>query len=350
MVAGGLGWKRAGRAASPVARLIFGALIAAVACAAVTPPGAPRYQVVGRMAGPDGDYDYVSVDEPAGRLFVGRDDGVMAVDLATGRVHRRFLAARGVAAVLPIPGTPLMLATAGDEDRAILFDRRTGTVRQRIAAGRDPDGAAFDPVSRLAFVMNGGSNDVSFIDVSRGSVVATVPIGGKPEAAVSDGRGHLFVNVEDKGEIAVIDVARRRVVARDPIAGCRQPTGIAFDRASDLLVSVCHNNMAALVDARSGAARGRFAIGRDADGVAIDARRRLVFISCNDGTLTIVRMDLQGRIGAREVVVTRLGARTLALAPASGRLFLPAGRMRRDRTGQSVPVPGSFGVLVVAPR
>lgn len=325
-------------------------LIACLGAAAAASSSAPPYRVVDRIAGPDGDYDYVSVDEGGARVFVGRSDGVMAVDLATGRVRPRFVAADGVAAVLPIPGGPLMLATVGDDDRAILFDRRTGAVIRRIAVGRDPDGAAFDPASRLAFVMNGGSRDVSMIDVGRGTVIGSVPVGGKPEAAASDGRGHLFVNVEDKAEIAAIDIARRRVVARYPIAGCREPTGIAFNRASGLLVSVCHDNLAALVDARTGAGRGRFAIGRDADGVVIDPVRRLVFVSCNDGTLTIGRLSARGQVGPGATLRTVPGARTIALAQSSGRLYLPVGRMRRDRAGRSVPVPGSFALLVVAPR
>lgn len=221
---------------------------------------ASSYAVIGSIAGPAGSYDYASFDEATRQLFVGRSYGVMRVDPATGTA-KTLLARAGVAAVLPIAGTRLMLSTNGDNGTATLFDRDTGTVAADLPTGKEPDGAWYDPASGRAFVMNGASEDVTMIDVAARKVVATIKIPGKPEAATSDGKGHLFVNIEDRNAIAVINIARRRVTGRYPLAGCTQPTAIAFDPTTGLLMSACHNGIVRLIDAASGGNKGQVTIG-----------------------------------------------------------------------------------------
>lgn len=324
----------------------WGAVAALLAVGAASPPA---YWVVDRIAGPDGRYDYASVDSGLRRLFVGRGGGVMTVDLDTRRVTPVFAKGEGVAAVLLVPGTPLMLGTNGDAGTAMLLDRRTGRRLATIPTGKDPDGVAFDRRSGLAFVMNGDSEDVTVIDVRRRRAVATVPVDGKPEGAVADGLGSLFVNIEDTAVIARIDIASRKVVSRYRLQGCEEPTGIAHDPIAKVLISVCHNGVAKLVDARTGADRGGFVIGRMADGAIFNPARRLVFVPCNDGTLTVVALDRRGAPTPVATVATQEGARTAALDVASGRLYLPATDYVRDREGEPQRVPGTFKVLVVAP-
>ena len=257
-------------------------------------PSEPRHAVVERIAAPDGGYDYLSIDSARQRLFVGRESGVMAVDLATKKVTAKLLEADDVAAVLIIPGTDLMLATASDADKAILFNRMTGAVQARIATGKAPDAAFHEPKSGLAFVMNADSNDATVIDLKAAKAVATIPMGGKPEAATGDGRGFVYINIEDTAEIAVVEVASRKVVRRLKLAGCVEPTGIAYDAVTDTLISACHNNVAKLTHARTGADRGSVKVGKDADGAIFDAQSRFAYIPCNDGTLTLFQLDAHG--------------------------------------------------------
>lgn len=322
-------------------------LRAVAALLAIGAAPAPRYAVVDRIAGPDGRYDYATVDSAARRLFVGRGGGVMAIDLDTRNVTPVLTPGEGVAAVLMLPGT-LMLSTNGDANTAMILDRRTGRHTATIPTGKDPDGAAYDARSGLAFVMNGDSEDVTVIDPSRARAVATVPVGGRPEGAVADGSGSLFVNVEDTAEIARIDIARRNVVARYRLAGCEEPTGIAHDPVTGLLIAACHNGVAKLIDARTGADRGGFGIGKMADGAIFDPARRLVSIPCNDGTLTIAALDRRGMARRIATVRTQVGARTAALDAATGRLYLPATDYRPDAQGEPQRVAGTFKVLVVA--
>lgn len=330
----------------PVLRIVaVSALLAGVAVHADEP-----YVVVDSIPGPDGGYDYASFDGASDRLFVAREYGVMAVDVEQRAVTPKLVSGNDLSAVLIVPGTPLMLSTNWGGDTATLFERATGKIAAEIKTGDGPDAAAFDPLTRRAFVMNSNSGDVTVIDIATRSVVGTVPLGGKPEAGVADGQGRVYVNVEDSATIAVIDVASLRVVARHALPGCEEPTGLAYDPASRLLIAACHNRTVKLVDAASGADRGSVVVCSDADGALLDERRHLVYVPCDDGTLTILSLDAAGTAKTIQAVQTRPGARTAAFDPDSGRVYLPVATFETDASGERKLVPGTFAVLVVAPR
>jgi YVTN family beta-propeller protein len=253
-----------------------------------------------------------------------------------------------VAAVLPINGSRLMLSTNGSLNTATLFNRDTGAVTADIATGTDPDGAYYDPASRLAFVMNGESNDVTLIDIAGVKAVATVAVGGKPEGATSDGKGRLFVNIEDLNSIAVIDIATRKVTATYTLKGCVEPTGIAYDPQSGVLISACHNGVAKLVDAATGRDRGTIAIGQGADGSLFDAASRTGFVPCLDGTLTIYRLDAKGKARVTQVLKTREGARTIAYDSGRDQVYLPFATVERDAAGEYLRAKTGFGVLSIS--
>lgn len=314
------------------------------------PVASGEYHVVQKIAGPDGGYDYLSVDSAAKRLFVAREYGVMAVALDSGAVTSPLIEANDVSAVLVLPGTESMLSTVYGEDKAVIFDRATGARQGEIATGKSPDAAAFDRSSGFVFVMNAKSNDVTVIDPAARKAVATIGMGGKPEAAVSDGEGRMFVNIEDSAEIAVIDVAARAVAARYKLPGCEEPTGIALDPESGTLISACHNRTVKLIDVKTGADRGSVKAGENSDGAIFDAQRRRAYIPSKDGTLTIFGLDAAGKPHDVRTVKTAPGARTAALDPATGRIYLAAARTELAADGEESQLPGSFRILVVAPK
>jgi DNA-binding beta-propeller fold protein YncE len=242
-----------------------------------------------------------------------------------------------------------MLSTNGDNNTATLFDRNSGSVRATIPTGKEPDAAQYDESTGMLFVMNGDSEDITFIDLRKAAAVASVPVGGKPEAAATDGKGRLYVNIEDKAEIAVIDIASRRLVAHYKLPRCEEPTGLAYDAASHSLISACHNHVAKVIDAGTGADRGTVAIGQGADGSIFDAQRRLAYISCMDGTLWIFPLSRDGKVGEVTKVSTAYGARTEALDVKTGRLYLPRAEYKTGADGERKRVPGTFEVLVVSP-
>jgi DNA-binding beta-propeller fold protein YncE len=201
------------------------------------------------------------------------------------------------------------------------------------------------------WVMNARDGTATVIDPIAAKVVATVAIGGGLELPALDGRGHLFVNVEDKNEIAEVDLASRKVVKHIALTGCEGPTGLTY-LSSGILVSACANGVAKLVRAATGAIVGEIAIGPRPDGAFADpARHRAYIPSGGDGTLTV--LDTKGalpRLLAR--VPTQAGARTGAVDPATGRVYLPTARFEPAAAPGQRPhaVPGSFEILVVGER
>lgn len=321
-------------------------LAAALFATSAAPQPALRYAVLGATPGPVGSFDYVSVDAPSGRVYVGRSFGVEV--LSKGR-FTTLLERKGVAAVLPI-GDRLMLSTNGGENSATLFDRFTGKVTADIPTGTEPDGAAFDGKSGLAFVMNGGSEDVTLIDVARAKAVGRIAVGGAPEGGVADGAGRFFLNIEDRNEIAVISIAKRMLVRRYALAGCIEPTGIAYDAKAGLLISACHNGVAKLVDAATGRDRGTIRIGKGADGSLFDARRRIGFVPCIDGSLTVYRLDATGKVTGVQHLKTRDGARTAAYDSRRDRLYAARATVERDAKGRYLRAVRDFEIVTIGPR
>jgi hypothetical protein len=142
--------------------LVLGAALALAAA------NAPHFAIVDTIPGPDGPYDYVTVDSERQRVFVARKFGVTALDLATKKVRRQLVGANDTSAVLMIPGTNLMLSTEYGATTAVLFDRETGKVKNRVQVGQAPDAATYDPASRLVFVMNTKSNDTTLVSIENG--------------------------------------------------------------------------------------------------------------------------------------------------------------------------------------
>jgi YVTN family beta-propeller protein len=324
--------------------------VAALAPAAQALPKAPAMAVIERIPGPDGGWDLLGVDSAHRRLLVARTDGVMAVDLADGRVIPGFVPGERLHAAFAIPGSSLGVATSGPANTAILFDTATGAVKARIPTGANPDAAIYDPAGRAVWVMNAKDGTATVIDPARARVLATVAIGGGLELPALDGRGHLFVNVEDRNEIVEVGLDRRNVVRHIPLPGCDGPTGLTYV-SPGILISACANGVAKLVRASDGQVVGEIAIGPRPDGAFADpARHRAYIPSGGEGTLTVI--DTSGRLPrALAKVPTQTGARTGAVDPATGRVYLPAARYAPPPAPGQRPkmVPGSFEILVVGP-
>lgn len=326
-------------------RVFFIALAAAAMAPAASTAG---YRVVAQLPAGDGGWDLASVDPADQRLYVARSDGVTAIDLRTGKAADHLVPAQRGHAALAIPGTHEVLLTNGETNNAVIFDGRTGRVRATIPTGTKPDAAIYEPASRTLWIMNPGSGDITVVDPHGAKVVATVAVGGSLELAAVDGRGRLYVNIEDKNEVAVIDARRRAVLARFPIKGCDGPTGIALDPASGEIVSACANGVA-IVSRLEGRQVAQLPIGKGADGAAFDPVRKLVLIPAGrDGNLTLIRLTPAPRVVGQ--VATAPSARTIALDPTTGRAYLPSATMAPAPAGQRPkPVPGTFRVLVVGP-
>jgi YVTN family beta-propeller protein len=330
-----------------IAAAALWALAFSASVAAAAPPPLPLH-LTDRMEGPDGGWDYVSQDPERRRLYFSRSYGLMALDLKSGKLDPKFAEGATVHAVVAPPGSDAILTTNSGDDTARVIDAQTGATRLSIPTGRKPDAAVYDPASKLIFVMNAHSGDATVIDPATWTKRATVPVGGSLEFAVADGKGRVFVNVEDANEIAVIDTAALTRAARYALPGCEGPTGMALNR-SGVLISSCANGVAKLIDAATGADLGSLPIGAHPDAVVYDPGRDLAYIPCGDSGELVVIGDANSRKPrVLRPVQTQKGAKTAGLAPRSGRVYLPTATMIPAADGKRPTAkPGAFNILVL---
>lgn len=325
------------------------ALLAALPAAAQTT--APTYSVTDRFKGPDGGYDYVHFDPAMKRAYVGRTDGVLALDVATGTVNGHLALATHAHAVLPVNNGAQLLVTDAGPNVAHLVDAVSGKLIVDIPVGQKPDGALFDPASGLALVMNGHSGDVTLIDPVARKAVGTIAVGGSVESPVSDGAGKVFITIEDQNRIAVLDMKTRARAGYYALPGCDGPTGMVYASEGGVLIAGCANKVAKVIRAADGADLATLAIGAGPDQLSYDPKRHLVFIPCGkDGVLDVVAVRGPTDIAIVQTVKTQVGARTSAVDPQTGKVYLPTARYV-PVAGAVKPVakPGTFEVLVVSP-
>jgi DNA-binding beta-propeller fold protein YncE len=315
----------------------------------------PKLSVATTISAPDGGWDKASVNEATRQLYVGRSDGVLAVDLDSGKVTPRFVAGKGLHSVLPLADGKA-ISTNGSDNTATLFDSATGKVIASIAIGLDPDTALFEPVSGLVLVMDGHDGEITLIDAKTGTSPGKIPVGGKLAGAATDGHGLAYINVQDRNaqngpEIAVVDIAQHKVTAHYPLTSCERPMGLALNPATGLLVAACANRTALAVHAKDGTIAATLAIGERADAVLFDPARKLFFVSCGEGNLAVI-----GEGGGAPAVIgtipTANGARTAALDPKTGKLYLPTADFSAPAQGEKrhKVVPGTFRILVVGEK
>ncbi len=302
--------------------------------------------VVDQIDGPSGAWTFASIDPSHRRLYIGRTDGMLAVDLESRKVTPLPLGGRRVQMIVPVPGSDLVVAALDEANRAALVNGRTGAVVAELPAGRGPETAAFDPSSDLVAVM-AASEQVTLIDPVRKTVAGTIPMGAIMESGAADGHGRLYVNLEDKHAIGVVDVSARKLIKSWPLGDCDDPTGLGYVPAKHWLISACGNHVAKVVSTATGAVVTTLPIGDEPDAVMVDATRQLAFVPCSEGHLTVISLSgTQPRVIAS--VVTAQGATTGALDPRTGRVYLPVGRAPSTNFGGRA-IPG-FAVLVVGRR
>jgi YVTN family beta-propeller protein len=323
------------------------------------PALAENYEIVAKYpVGGAGGWDFLSVDEKRHRLYVSRGDHVQIVDTISGKVVGDLPGTAGVHGIAIAEDFGLGFTSNGRADSVTVFDLNTFAVIDTVkVTGSNPDAILYEPYSKRILTFNGRSANVTAIDAKTRSVVGTIAVSGKPEVAVADGRGRVFVNIEDRNSIAVVDMASLTVSKYWPLGNCTGPTGLAIDRKRNRLFSVCHNKKMIVVDGSSGNVIKELPIGAEVDGAEFDAELNLAFSSNGDGTLTVVKSGESGQFTAIGTVTTQKGARTIALDSTTHRIYLPAASFtppppptpEQPKPRPSM-VPDSFVILVLAPK
>src|SRR6202022_4106139 len=215
--------------------------------------------------------------------------------------------------------------SAGRANAIIIFDLKTlKTISTAKSGGINPDAIYYDAGSKRVFAFNGGSANAIAVNASDGKVAGTIAVGGKPEFAAGDDKGRVFVNVEDKSQLLEIDAQKLSVLHRWPLAGCKEPSGLAFDPKNGRLFSACGNNKMMVVNADTGAVVTTLPIGEAPAGGGFDPDSQLVFSSNGEsGDLTVIHQDSADKYTILENVPTRKYARTMTVDFHTHSICLP---------------------------
>lgn len=313
------------------------------------------YRIAGlHTLGGAGGWDLLAVDGASRHVFITRGERLMVANVDDGKSVGEVAGLNRAHGVVFAPALHRGYVSSGGDDRVVAFDLATLKAVADIPTGKNPDAMLFDGASRHVFVFNGKSNDATVIDTATNKVVATVPLPGKPELAAADGRGKVFVNLEDKNQIAVIDAKTNTVTRTLPLGTCEEPTGLAIDAAHQRLFAVCSNRQMAVVEAGSGKVVASVAIGDGPDGVVFDPASSNAFSSNSDGTLTVVHEDDPNHFRVLATVATPPRARTIALDEKTHHVVLPFAEFgptpeATTQTPHSRPTmkPDTFGFIVV---
>ena len=299
-------------------------------------------------------WDYLACDEAARRLYISRATRVIVLDADQGSVVGEIPNTPGVHGIALAPELGRGFTSNGAASNVTIFDLKTLKVLgQTKTTGDNPDAIVYDPDSRRVFTFNGRSNNSTAMDAATGAVAGTVALDGRPEFAVADGRGRIYVNLEDKGEELAIDSHALKVVGRWKMAPCEEPSGLAMDREHRRLFAGCDNQLMTVMDADSGKVIATLPIGRGVDANAFDPGTQLAFSSNGDGTLTVVHEDSPEKFTVLENVPTQRGARTMALDLKTHHVFLvtagfgppPAPTAERPHPWPTI-LPDTFVVLL----
>jgi YVTN family beta-propeller protein len=309
------------------------------------------YKVIKKIElGGEGGWDYVTMDSAAKRLYISRSTRVQVVDVETGKLLGEIANTKGVHGIALAPKHKKGYTSNGGDASVTVFDPETLKETARIKVGQNPDGIIYDAFTDKVFTFNGRSQDASAIDAAAGTVAGTVKLGDKPEGAVSDGKGLVYVNLENKSEVAVIDAKKLEVKNTYTLGEGKRAVGLAIDTAKRRLFVTCGNQKMIVLDADGGKVLATLPIGRGTDAAVFDQELGLAFSSNGDGTLTVVG-EKSGEYKVIENVKTAPGARTCALDPKTHNVYLATAKPKDapagTKGGRPSFEPNSFMIVVV---
>jgi DNA-binding beta-propeller fold protein YncE len=303
--------------------------------------------------GGEGGWDYLTVDAASRRIFISRGTHVIVVDADSGAAVGDIPDTAGVHGIALVAEMNKGFTSNGRAATATMFDMKTLKTLGEVKTDKDPDAIIYDGVSKRVFTFNGDAATATAIDAATGKAVGTIALGGGPEFAASDGKGHVFVNLEDKSELVKFDPLTLKVENRWLLAPCESPSGLAIDVEHEILVVGCHNKMMAFVDGNSGKVIGTIPIGQGVDANRFDGETGYAFASCADGTVTVAHEDSPDKFSFVETIATQRGARTMELDKSNHNLYLvsaefgatPAPTAEHPRPRPAI-LPDTFTLLI----
>ena len=296
-----------------LSRVLFAAGIGVSTCGILqTIQAASPYKVVNTaQTMGSGGIDYVYADNDGRRLYVPRGSQVLVFDLDTLKPAGTIpdARARGVAV------DPKSHHGFCSSSPVVMWDSKTLQTIKTVGVQGRPDGILFEPVTERIYIISHSAPNATVIDAKDGSVVGTIDLGGAPEQAASDGQGHLYVDLEDKDNIAVVDVNTLKVTAHYDLEGKGGgPGGLGLDVKNHILFAFCHEPATCVVlNADDGKILATLPIGNGSDGGGFNPSTMEAFSSQRDGTLTIIKETSPTTFEVEQTVQTKPGAKTCTL-------------------------------------
>ena len=243
----------------------------------------------------EGGTDYLTAENGTGRVFVSRGTHVMVVDGPTGKVIGDIGDTPRMHGIALAPKENHGFTTNAGDSTSSMFDLKNLTVLKKVKAGINGlDGIMYDDATNTILTINHSSPEGTavVIDAKTGDVKATVVLSGNaPEGGVSDGKGKIYINIENKNAIDVIDTKTWKKIATWDIAPCDGPTGIAMDRKTNRIMAGC-SGTSVIVDANTGKVVAQIKNGDGVDAVGWDQSEKLFYIPAGgSANVTIVHED-----------------------------------------------------------
>jgi YVTN family beta-propeller protein len=302
----------------PVLLLLFFSAIVTVTQAT------PNYQLLKKVAVPGtGGWDYVSVDQAGRRVYISHATQVDVLDADSLELIGTIPNTPGVHGIAIASEFGRGYITAGKADSVVAFDLKTLKNLGEIKVGKKPDAIIYEPLTKRIYVMNGDSESITVLNAADGKVVSNIPLGGGPEFAVSDGKGNLYVNLEEQNETLHIDVNAMKVKDRYALAPCATPTALSMDIDNQLLFVGCRSHHFAVLNAATGKLVATYPIGERVDAGAWDPTTKLAYVSTGDGKVYVFHQDSPDKYSLAQEITTKAGAKTMGYDPKTARLFVP---------------------------
>jgi DNA-binding beta-propeller fold protein YncE len=301
--------------------------------------------------GGEGGMDYITLDAKTNRLYVPRSTHTMVIDADSGKVLADVPGQKHNHGVAVVPEAGRGFISDG-EGAVVIFDLKTNAVLGTLKAHPDADGIIYDKASGLVLVVSGDDGVLMTlkpdVDPKTGSLDPDIALGGKPEFLAADGAGKVYINLEDKNQVAVVDLKARKVLAHWPVTPGGTPVGLSIDPAKHRLFVGCRNPQKLIVmSTDDGKVIADLPITAGVDATKFDGHQ--AFASCRDGKLHVAGETAPGKFDIQQVVTTALGAKTMDVDPEKHKIYLPTAEFEEAKPGaRPAAKPGTFMIIVVA--
>ncbi len=305
--------------------------------------------------GGEGGFDYIDCDPDTRHLYIvrsaqgrggagaGPQGRISVYDMDTLKLIGEIPDVNGGHGVAVDPKSGHAVSSSRPP---VVFDTKTlakiGTV-DGVQGG--PDGILYEPFTQKVYILSHSAPNVTVIDPVEGKVVGTIDLGGAPEEGCSDGKGHVYIDVESGDNVAVVDAKTMTCTGHYDLQGKGTgPAGLALDPDNGIIFCYCRPTVCVVMSAADGKILDVLQTGSGVDAAEFNPATKEAFSSHGggSGTLTIIKENSPTSFTVEQNVTTKAGAKCSTLDTKTGNIYLDtADRAARGAAPAAAPVPGA---------